>query len=56
MSLDAEGLKEWAAGNGLAGKSFTEIARDDKTRVAVEGYVEELNKHPGKLTIQVKLF
>lgn len=45
VSLDAEGLKEWAAGNGLAGKSFTEIARDDKTRVAVEGYVEELNKH-----------
>ena len=45
VSLDAEGLKDWAAGNGLAGKSFTEIARDDKTRVAVEGYVEELNKH-----------
>lgn len=45
VSLDAEGLKDWAAGHGLAGKSFTEIARDDKTRVAVEGYVEELNKH-----------
>ena len=45
VSLDAEGLKDWAAGNGLAGKSFTEIARDDKTRAAVEGYVEELNKH-----------
>ena len=45
VSLDAEGLKDCAAGNGLAGKSFTEIARDDKTRAAVEGYVEELNKH-----------
>ena len=45
VSLDAEGLKDWAAGNGLAGKSFTEIARDDKTRAAVDGYVEELNKH-----------
>ncbi|MGV0992774.1 MAG: AMP-dependent synthetase/ligase [Mycobacterium sp.] len=45
VSLDADGLKEWAAGNGMAGKSFTEIARDDKTRAAVEGYVEELNKH-----------
>ena len=45
VSLDAEGLKDWAASNGLAGKSFTEIARDDKTRAAVEGYVEELNKH-----------
>lgn len=45
VSLDADGLKEWAASNGLGGKSFTEIARDPKTTAAVEGYVEELNKH-----------
>ncbi len=45
VSLDADGLKEWAASNGMAGKSFTEIARDEKTKAAVEGYVEELNKH-----------
>ena len=36
-------------------KSFTEIARDDKTRVAVEGYVEELNKHLNRWE-QVKKF
>ena len=45
VSLDADGLKDWAADNGMAGKSFTEIARDEKTKAAVEGYVEELNKH-----------
>ena len=45
VSLDADGLKQWADSNGLGGKSFGEIARDEKTRTAVEGYVEELNKH-----------
>ena len=45
VSLDADGLTDWAADNGLAGKSFTEVARDEKTKAAVEGYVEELNKH-----------
>lgn len=45
VSLDAEGLKDWARSNGLGDKSFTEIARDPKTQAAVEGYVEELNKH-----------
>ncbi len=45
VSLDAEGLKEFAKANGMAEKSFTEIARDPKTKAAVEGYVEELNKH-----------
>ncbi|MEI7913992.1 MAG: long-chain fatty acid--CoA ligase [Mycobacteriaceae bacterium] len=45
VSLDADGLNEWAGDNGLGGKSFSEIARDEKTKAAVEGYVEELNKH-----------
>lgn len=45
VSLDAEAIKDWADSNGLAGKSFTEVARDPKTREMVEGYVEELNKH-----------
>ncbi len=45
VSLDAEAIKEWAADNGLGDKSFSEIARDPKTKAMVEGYVEELNKH-----------
>ena len=45
VSLDAEAITDWADSNGLAGKSFTGVARDSKTREMVEGYVEELNKH-----------
>ena len=55
VSLDADGLKDWAAGNGLEGKPFSEIARDQKTYAAVEGYVEQLNKHLNRWE-QVKRF
>ncbi|MFN8070813.1 MAG: long-chain fatty acid--CoA ligase [Mycobacterium sp.] len=55
VSLDADGLKDWAASNGLADKSFGEIARDPKTKEAVSGYVEELNKHLNRWE-QVKKF
>ena len=55
VSLDADGLKDWAAANGLGDKSFGEVARDAKTREAVEGYVEELNKHLNRWE-QVKRF
>ena len=55
VSLDADGLKDWAAVNGLGEKSFTEVARDPKTYAAVEGYVAELNKHLNRWE-QVKRF
>ena len=55
VSLDADAIKEWADGHGLAGKSFTEVARDEKTREMVGGYVEELNKHLNRWE-QVKRF
>jgi long-chain acyl-CoA synthetase len=55
VSLDADGVKEWAATNGMAGKSFSEIARDAKTYGAVEGYVEQLNKELNRWE-QVKKF
>ena len=55
VSLDAESIKEWAATNGLGDKSFGEIARDEKTREMVGGYVEELNKHLNRWE-QVKKF
>ncbi|WP_445169871.1 AMP-dependent synthetase/ligase [Mycolicibacterium sp. Dal123E01] len=45
VSLDGDAIREWAGRNGLEGKSFTEIARDQKTKEMVEGYVETLNKH-----------
>ena len=55
VSLEAEAIQEWAADHGLAGKSFGEIARDEKTREMVGGYVETLNKHLNRWE-QVKKF
>ena len=55
VSLDADGLREWAAANGLGGNSFGDVARDPKTEAAVAGYVEELNKHLNRWE-QVKKF
>lgn len=55
VSLEAEAIQEWAADNGLAGKSFGEIARDEKTREMVGGYVDTLNKHLNRWE-QVKKF
>ncbi|MFZ4371976.1 MAG: AMP-dependent synthetase/ligase [Mycobacterium sp.] len=55
VSLEAEAIQEWAADNGLGGKSFSEIAHDEKTREMVDGYVEQLNKHLNRWE-QVKKF
>jgi long-chain acyl-CoA synthetase len=55
VSLDAESIREWADRNGLEGKSFEEVAHDEKTRKMVEGYVETLNKHLNRWE-QVKRF
>jgi long-chain acyl-CoA synthetase len=45
VSLDTEAINEWAAKNGLGDKSFAEIARDEKTRDMIGGYIDTLNKH-----------
>ncbi len=55
VSLDADGLRDWAAGHGMAGKSFSEIAHAPEAYAAVEGYVAELNKHLNRWE-QVKKF
>ena len=55
VSLEAEAIQEWATDNGLGGKSFSEIAHDEKTREMVDGYVEQLNKHLNRWE-QVKKF
>jgi len=44
VSLDREAITAWAAKHGLAGRSFAEIARHDKTRDLIAGYIEELNQ------------
>ena len=55
VSLDSEAINEWAAKNGLGDKSFAEIARDEKTRDMIGGYIDTLNKHLNRWE-QIKRF
>ena len=43
VSLDSEAITDWAAKHGLAGKSFAELARDEKTRELIGEYIDALN-------------
>ncbi len=43
VSLDTEAITDWANKIGLAGKSFEEIARDEKTQQLIAGYIDALN-------------
>ncbi len=43
VSLDTEAITDWAGEHGLAGNSFAEIARDEKTQELIAGYIDELN-------------
>jgi long-chain acyl-CoA synthetase len=43
VSLDSEAITDWAGKNGLAGKSFAEVAHDDKTQQLIAGYIDALN-------------
>ena len=55
VSLDGEAIRDWADRNGMEGKSFSEVARDEKTKEMVGGYVDTLNKHLNRWE-QVKRF
>ena len=43
VGLDTEAITEWAGKHGLADKSFAEIARHEKTRELIGGYIDEVN-------------
>ncbi len=43
VSLDGEAITDWAGKNGLAGRSFAEIAHEEKTRELIAGYIDALN-------------
>ncbi len=43
ISLDPEGNVPWAAENGLAGKSYTEIAQSEQAKTMIGAYVDQLN-------------
>lgn len=44
VGLDGDAIMHWAAENGLAGRSFVEVARHDSTRKLIDGYVDTLNE------------
>ena len=55
VSLDGEATREWADRNGFEGKSFEEVARDEKTR-ADRWLPTSNNKHFSQPVEQVKRF
>ncbi|BBZ12787.1 AMP-dependent synthetase/ligase [Mycobacterium branderi] len=55
VALDDEEITHWAATHGLAGKSFSEIARDPQTRELIIGYIDELNEELNRWE-QIKKF
>ena len=55
VSLDGEAITEWAAKNGMAGATFAEIARDEKTHHLISGYIDVLNNQLNRWE-QIKKF
>ncbi|MDM7489365.1 AMP-dependent synthetase/ligase [Rhodococcus sp. CSLK01-03] len=55
VGLEPEAIHEWAEKNGLGGKSFEEIAHDEKTRDLIGGYIDQLNEQLNRWE-QVKKF
>ena len=55
VSLDGEAITDWAAKHGLAGRSFAEIAGDEKTKELIAGYIDALNSELNRWE-QIKRF
>ncbi len=43
ITLDPEAMQGWAAENGMAGSSYTDLVRSEPVRTMVQGYVDQLN-------------
>lgn len=43
VTLDPDAITAWAAANGMAGKSYSEIVMSDQARQLVQGYIDKLN-------------
>jgi len=43
VTLDPDSVPDWAAENGMAGKSYAEVVASQACRDMVQGYVDELN-------------
>ncbi len=43
ITLDPDAVDEWAANNGMAGKSYAEVVKSPEIHKVIEGQIEELN-------------
>ena len=43
ITLDPDAVTAWAAGHGMAGRSYAEIVSSDEVHAVVQGYVDQLN-------------
>jgi long-chain acyl-CoA synthetase len=43
IALDPDAIQQWAAGNGMAGRSYHEIVTSPAAHALVQGYVDRLN-------------
>ncbi|HYO33954.1 MAG TPA: AMP-dependent synthetase/ligase [Nocardioidaceae bacterium] len=43
ITLDPDAIEQWAAGQGLAGRSYSEIVTSPQAQAMVQGYVDEVN-------------
>ena len=43
ITLDPDAVAEWAAGHGMAGKSYTEVVRSPEIEALVQSQIDELN-------------
>jgi long-chain acyl-CoA synthetase len=48
VTVDEEALMKWAKGNGLASKSYTEVAASPQTKALLAPYFDEVNKQLAK--------
>jgi long-chain acyl-CoA synthetase len=48
VALDPDAVQVWATGQGLAGRSFAEIAASDQVRAVVKSAVDSLNSEVGR--------
>ena len=47
ITIDADAIRKWAAENGLSGRSYTELAADEKTHALIKSYVTDVNSKLG---------
>lgn len=48
ITLDPDGVTEWANGNGMAGRSYSEVVASPQINALIQGQIDELNSKLNK--------